>query len=202
MRQMIIVGAVVLGLGLCGVMAIAGTYNGLVGQDEVVKQGWSEVQNQFQRRADLIGNLVETVKGSAAFERETLEAVTNARASATRPELKVEGVPSASQLRQIQAAQGELSSALSRLLVTVEAYPQLQSVANFTNLMTQLEGTENRVTVARGRYNDAVRVYNVARRRFPTVLIANMMGFGDEYPMFEAAPGTDQAPKVDFGSGK
>ena len=86
--------------------------------------------------------------------------------------------------------------------MTVEAYPQLQSVANFTNLMTQLEGTENRVAVARGRYNDAVRVYNVARRQFPTVLIANMMGFGDEYPMFEATSGADQAPKVDFGSGK
>jgi len=180
---------------LCGFLSIGGTYNRLVGLDEQVNEAWSQVQNVYQRRADLVPNLVETVKGAANFERGTLEAVIEARAKATQ--VQFEGAPTAAQLQSFQQAQDGLSSALSRLLVVVEQYPQLTATANFRDLQAQLEGTENRIAVERRRFNDVTRAYNEARRSFPAVLFASMLGFA-ERAYFEAAPGAEQAPAVDF----
>ena len=192
------------GLIGCGVLvAIAavlvatgiGSYNRLVELDEGVDNAWSQVENVFQRRADLIPNLVATVKGAADFEQETLTQVVEARAKVGQ--VSFEGAPDSAQLQQFEAAQSELSSALSRLLVVVEKYPELKATDAFRDLQAQLEGTENRITVERKRFNDATLAYNKTRRRFPTILLANIMGFDDK-PYFESTEGADKPPKVEF----
>ena len=192
------------GLIGCGVIVVialilgatgVGSYNRLVDLDEGVDNAWSQVENVYQRRADLIPNLVATVKGAADFEQETLTKVVEARAKVGQ--MSFENAPDAAQLKQFEAAQSQLSSALSRLLVVVEKYPELKATAAFRDLQAQLEGTENRVTVERMRFNDATQDYNKSRRRFPTILLANIMGFADK-PYFEATAGADKPPKVEF----
>ncbi len=173
------------------------SYNSLVGLEENVDGAWAQVENAYQRRADLIPNLVETVKGARDFEQETFTQVAEARAGAGK--MSFEGAPTADQLRTFEQNQGALSSALSRLLVTVERYPELKATQAFRDLQVQLEGTENRISVERKRFNDAARAFNTARRRIPTVLIANLMGLSAK-PYFEAEPDADQPPAVDFGN--
>ncbi|HNT65797.1 MAG TPA: LemA family protein [bacterium] len=177
-----------------------GTYNRLVDVDESVNNAWAQVENQLQRRMDLIPNLVETVKGYANFERETLEAVINARASATQTTLNADQLAQdPAMMEQFMQAQNNLGSALSRLMVVVERYPELKANENFRTLMDQLEGTENRIAVERKRYNDTVQTYSKTIRAFPTVVIAGLLGFGQR-PYFEAPEEANQAPKVDFGA--
>jgi len=175
-------------------------YNTLQSQDEQVKAAWAEVVNQYQRRADLIPNLVETVKGFAAQEQAVLLGVTNARAKVGSIQATPELVNDPQAFARFQQAQGELSSALSRLLVVAENYPQLKSDANFRDLQAQLEGTENRITVARNRYIQAVQQFNVTVRQFPSNLTAMLFGF-KEKPQFtvENEKAISQPPKVDFG---
>ena len=178
--------------------AIARSYNGLVRLQQAVDQSWAQVQNVYQRRADLIPNLVNTVSGAANFEKSTLEAVTNARASVGRVQLDPNKAPTdAAQLEQFQAAQGQLSNALSRLLLVSERYPELKANQNFLSLQAQLEGTENRISVERGNFNKLVQDYNVAVRSFPTNLIAGMLGFPPK-PFFTAQPGAEKPPPVQF----
>jgi LemA protein len=178
-----------------------GTYNRLVGLQQAVDTQWAQVQTVYQRRADLIPNLVNTVAGAANFEKSTLTEVTNARASVGRVQLDPNKAPTdAAQLQQFQAAQGQLSNALSRLLVVAENYPQLRATQNFQELQAQLEGTENRISVERNNFNNAVQNYNVAVRRFPTNLIAGMFGFSPR-PFFAAQPGAEKAPTVNFNFG-
>ena len=166
-----------------------GTYNRLVGLQQAVDTQWAQVQTVYQRRADLIPNLVNTVAGAANFEKSTLTEVTNARASVGRVQLDPNKAPTdAAQLQQFQAAQGQLSNALSRLLVVAENYPQLRATQNFQELQAQLEGTENRIAVERNNFNNAVQTYNVAVRRFPTNMIAGMFGFSPR-PFFAAQQG-------------
>jgi len=173
-----------------------GAYNGLVTKDENVEGQWAQVETAYQRRADLIPNLVETVKGYADFEQSTLTGVIEARAKATQVNVDPSNLtPEA--IAQFEEAQQGLSSALSRLLVTVERYPNLKADQQFLNLQAQLEGTENRISVARNRYNETVREFNSSVRTFPTVLFAKLTGF-DTKGYFEAAEGTDQAPQVSF----
>ena len=172
-----------------------GTYNRLVSLDEQVDTAWSQVENVYQRRADLIPNLVETVRGARDFEQETFTQVAEARARAGQ--ISFEQAPTPEQLQRYQQAQGELGAALSRLLVTVERYPELRATEAFRDLLAQLEGTENRIAVERRRYNEAARQYNTARRRFPTNLIAGMFGF-EAKAYFEAETGADRAPDVSF----
>jgi LemA protein len=182
-------------------MAVAGKYNALVKLDQSVNQSWAQVQNVYQRRADLIPNLVQTVTGAADFEKSTLIAVTNARASVGRVQLDPNKAPTdAAQLEQFQAAQGQLSNALSRLLVVSENYPQLRANENFQQLQAQLEGTENRISVERGNFNTTVQAYNTAVRTFPTNLFAGMLGFQPR-PFFNAQPGAEKAPEVKFNFG-
>ena len=173
-------------------------YNTIQVQDEATKSAWSEVVNQYQRRADLIPNLVNTVKGFAAQEQAVLIGVTEARARATQVQVKADDPAS---LQQFQAAQGELSSALSRLMVVVEKYPELKSDQNFRDLQAQLEGTENRITVARNRYIQAVQDYNVTIRRFPTNLTAMIFGYKVK-PNFavENEAAIAKPPTVDFST--
>jgi LemA protein len=166
---------------------LKGTYNGLVQGDEGVKAAWAQVENQLQRRFDLIPNLVETVKGYAAHERETLEAVIAARS-------RVAGAGSIDQ--KIQANQ-DLSSALSRLMIVVEQYPNLKADQTFIRLQDELAGTENRISVERRRYNEVVMAYNIRLRSFPTILLAGIFGF-EKAKLFEAAAGAETAPKVSF----
>jgi LemA protein len=173
-------------------------YNRIQGADESVKAAWAEVSNQYQRRADLVPNLVATVKGAADFERETLEAVVSARARATGIQATPELLDDPQAFRRFEAAQGELSGALSRLLVVVERYPDLKANANFRDLQAQLEGTENRIAVARKRYIDAVAEYNKLVRFFPTNLTARFLLGAEVRPNFEARPGTEQPPQVEF----
>lgn len=175
------------------------TYNGLVAADEQVEEAWGNVQSTYQRRLDLIPNLVNTVKGAADFEQETLTSVTNARARATSINLNVDDLNDPEKLRQFQEAQAELGGALGRLLVVSENYPQLRASESFRDLQVQLEGTENRINVARNRYNEAVRAYNTKVRRFPGALFAGLFGF-DRRLSFEAEEGAEQAPTVDFSS--
>jgi LemA protein len=178
-----------------------GTYNRLVTLDQEVNKKWGDVQTVYQRRADLIPNLVNTVQGAANFEKSTLTEVTNARASVGRVQLDPSKAPTdAAQLQQFQAAQGELSNALSRLLVVAERYPELRATRNFQELQAQLEGTENRIAVERNNFNGAVQNYNTAVRRFPTNLIAGMFGFPPR-PFFNAQPGAEKAPTVNFNFG-
>ncbi|MDX1382132.1 MAG: LemA family protein [Thermoanaerobaculia bacterium] len=179
---------------IVGLMAV-GTYNRLVGLEEGVEAAWSQVENVYQRRADLIPNLVETVRGAADFEQETFTSVTEARARVGQ--LQFDGAPGAAELQEFQAAQGELSAALSRLLLVVENYPQLRATEAFRDLQVQLEGSENRIAVERRRFNEVAQQFNTARRRFPTVLIAGALGF-DEKAYFEAEAGAEEAPAVQF----
>lgn len=198
MKILAVVGVVVLLLAWKG----CSSYNGLVGLDEGVNQAWAQVQNQYQRRADLIPNLVETVKGAANFERETLEAVIQARANATRPEINAGNLLNNPQaFQQFQQAQDNLGAALGRLLVVVERYPELKANQNYLDLQTQLEGTENRIAVERKRFNEVVQNYNSTRRVFPNNFFAGMFGF-QQRPYFEATAEAQQAPKVDFGGNK
>jgi LemA protein len=171
--------------------------NRLVTAEQGVNAAWAQVQTVYQRRADLIPNLVETVKGFAAQERTVLEEVTRARASASQMTLSPEMLNDPAALKKFQDAQSALGGALSRLLVTVERYPELKSNANFLALQSQLEGTENRITVERRRYNETVQVYNTQLRLFPASLVAAFRGFKDK-AFFEAAPGSETAPKVRF----
>ena len=193
------VAAVVVVVIILAVIA-GGSYNRLVGLSQGVDAQWAQVESVYQRRADLIPNLVATVQGAANFEKSTLEAVTKARASvgqAAPPNApSIPNDPAA--FARFQAAQDQLSGALSRLLVVAEAYPDLKATQNFRDLQAQLEGTENRISVERMRYNEAARDYNTARQRFPTGLFAGLLGF-HEKNYFKAQPDAATAPKVEFG---
>jgi LemA protein len=175
-----------------------GTYNSLISSDESVKQAWGNVETQYQRRADLIPNLVSTVRGAANFERETLESVTNARARATSVTISADNL-TPENLQAFQAAQRELSGALGRLLAVSENYPELRATESFRDLQAQLEGTENRINTARVRYNEALASYNRSARQFPGVLFARLFGFTPR-GSFEAESGASEAPRVDFGN--
>src|SRR5216117_199404 len=195
------IGAIILFVVLVGGCAVAGSYNRLVGLQQKVDQSWAQVQNVYQRRADLIPNLVNTVQGAANFEKSTIVEVTNARASVGRVQLDPSKAPTdAKQLEDFQAAQGQLSNALSRLLVVVERYPELKSNQNFLGLQAQLEGTENRISVERNNFNGAVQDFNTAVRRFPTNTIAGTFGFPPR-PFFAAQQGAEKAPTVNFNFG-
>jgi LemA protein len=179
-------------------ISMAGTYNRLVTLGQETDKQWSQVENQYQRRADLIPNLVATVQGAAQFEKSTLEAVVEARASVGRAQINPTTAPTdPAQLAQYEQAQAALGAALQRLLVVVERYPELKANANFRDLQAQLEGTENRIAVARMDYNKAAQDYNTARLRFPTNLIAGMLGF-KEKAYFKATAGAERAPNVNF----
>ncbi len=193
-----------IGLIVLGIIALAlfgwvkNGYNGLVKSQENVEAAWSQVENVYQRRADLIPNLVETVKGYAKHEQETLEGVIEARANATKVTIDPTNM-TPEDLQKYQAAQGDVTNALSKLIAVAEAYPDLKANQNFLELQSQLEGTENRITVERNKFNEVAKEYNTKRRTFPTNIIAGVFGFGDK-PYFQAQPGADVAPKVDFGS--
>src|SRR5437016_3467041 len=181
-------------LGLTG----CGSYNTLVTLRQTVNKKWADVQSVYQRRADLIPNLVSTVAGAANFEKSTLTEVTNARASVGRVQLDPNKAPTdAAELEKFQKAQGQLSNALSRLLVVSENYPQLRATEAFQNLQAQLEGTENRISVERNNFNTAVQEYNTALERFPTNMLNKMFGFKPR-PFFTAATGAEKAPTVNF----
>ncbi|MBQ5838431.1 MAG: LemA family protein [Bacteroidaceae bacterium] len=182
-------------IGLVAIWSISG-YNSLVSSDEEAQTKWADVETQYQRRADLIPNLVNTVKGYAAHESETLQAVVEARAKATSVSIDPSNM-SAEQIANFQKAQDVVSSALSKLLVTVEKYPDLKANENFKELQAQLEGTENRISVARRDYNDASRQYNTSLRSFPKNILASLFGF-EKRAYFEAQTGTEQAPSVQF----
>lgn len=187
---------VVVALGLIIGLWWVRTFNGLVEKEESVKTAWAQVENQYQRRSDLIPNLVNTVKGYAAHESETLENVIAARNQAGNAKVDPENMtPEA--IAQYQAAQGQVTSALDRLMVVVERYPDLKANQNFSELQAQLEGTENRIAVERNRFNEVTKEFNVAIRRFPASIVANSKGFG-QMPLFEAQPGSEVAPVVEF----
>src|ERR1700719_3144230 len=192
----------VLGIVVLIIIAIAGgSYNRLTRLSQGVDSQWAQVQNVYQRRADLIPNLVNTVQGAANFEKSTLTEITNARASVGRVQLDPSKAPTdAAQLEQFQAAQGQLSNALSRLLVVVENYPELKANQNFLTLQAQLEGTENRISVERNKFNEVVQSYNTQVRSFPTNLIAGMFGFAPR-PYFTAQAGAEKAPTVNLNFG-
>ncbi|HEV2691720.1 MAG TPA: LemA family protein [Verrucomicrobiae bacterium] len=194
---------VVLGLGLLVVIAIAGgSYNRLVKLQQGMNSQWAQVQNVYQRRADLIPNLVATVSGAANFEKSTLTEITEARASVGQMKIDASQAPAtAAQIAEFEKTQGALSSALSRLLVVSERYPDLKSSANFRDLQAQLEGTENRISVERGRFNETVQDYNTAIKSFPAVFYAGMFGF-TEKPYFTATTGADKPPTVQFDFNK
>lgn len=189
----------VLGLIVLVIVAIAGgTYNRLVRLSQAVDSAWAQVQTDYQRRADLIPNLVSTVAGAANFEKSTLVQVTDARASVGKVNINPSVAPTdPAKLAQFDQAQSQLSSALSRLLVVAERYPDLKATANFITLQAQLEGTENRIAVSRRDFNDAVQAYDTAIKSFPAVLYAGVAGF-HEKPYFAAAAGSETAPKVQF----
>jgi len=197
----VVVIAILLFIVVVVAVGLGGSYNRLVRLQQTVDQSWAQVQNVYQRRADLIPNLVNTVSGAANFEKSTLVEVTNARASVGRVQLDPNKAPTdAAQLEQFQAAQGQLSNALSRLLVVVERYPELKANQNFLSLQAQLEGTENRISVERGNFNSAVQNYNVAVRSFPTNFIPGMLGFAPK-PFFTATAGAEKPPPVQFNFG-
>ncbi len=192
MKKGIIIIVLLVLLAMWGV----GQYNGLVKQQESVNTEWSNVENQYQCRADLIPNLVETVKGYAAHERETFEAVVEARSKATSIKVDPENL-TPEQLKEFQDAQGAVGSALGRLIAIAENYPDLKANENFKELQSQLEGTENRIAVARRDFNNVAKSYNTKLRSFPTNIIAGFFNF-DARPYFEAAEGSDKAPQVKF----
>jgi len=196
-KSWIIIGGVIL-LGIIIFMSLKGTYNGLVTSEENVNKKWADVQGAYQRRTDLIPNLVSTVKGYADFEQETLIKVIEQRASATKPTINVDPTKlDANTLAQFQKTQDELGSALGKLMVVVEKYPDLKANQNFLQLQAQLEGTENRINVERRNFNEAVQLYNSSLRSFPTNILAGMFGF-EKKPYFEAQAGAENAPKVEF----
>ena len=185
-------------IAIIAIAAIWGisAYNGLVKMDESVNTAWSNVENQYQRRADLIPNLVNTVKGYAAHEKETLEAVMAARSKATQMTIDADNL-TPEKLQEYQKAQGEIGSALGRLLAITENYPDLKANQNFMELQAQLEGTENRISVERRNFNEVARTYNTSIRTFPKSILAGMFGF-DKRPYFEAEEGANKAPEVKF----
>jgi len=196
-----IVGVLVLG-GVLLIAIGAGGYNHLVRLSQGVDKQWAQVQNVYQRRADLIPNLVATVSGAANFEKSTLTEITTARASVGQVKIDPSRAPDdPAKLAEFDRAQGQLSSALSRLLVVAERYPELNATENFKELQAQLEGTENRISVERGRFNEAVQAYNAAVKSFPALLFSRTLGF-TEKPYFSAAPGAETPPKVQFDFGK
>lgn len=182
-------------IGIAVVWAIMG-YNGMVKADEAVSTAWSNVENQYQRRADLIPNLVNTVKGYAAHEKETLDAVVSARTRATQVTVDVDDL-TPEKLQEFQKAQGDVGAALGRLLAITEAYPELKANQNFLELQAQLEGTENRISVERRNFNDVAKSYNTSIRTFPKNILAGIFGF-EKRPYFEAQEGADKAPEVKF----
>lgn len=190
-------------LGIILIAVIVGTlsgcgYNTMQQLEEAVNKSWGDVESTLQRRADLIPNLVEVVKGYASHERETLEAVVNARAKATAVQLSPQDLDNPQAMQKFQAAQGALSSALSRLMVVVERYPDLKANQNFLDLQNQLEGTENRINVARQRYNQAVEAFNYAIRKFPNNLTNSLLLHLERKEYFKADAAAQQAPKVNF----
>lgn len=187
-----VIAAIVVAVAL---WAVAG-YNSLVNADEAVSTAWSNVENQYQRRADLIPNLVNTVKGYAAHEKETLDAVVSARTRATQVTVDADNM-TPEKLAEYQKAQGEVGAALSRLIAISESYPDLKANQNFLELQAQLEGTENRISVERRNFNEAAKNYNASIRRFPNNLLAGMFGF-EKRPYFEAQEGAEKAPEVSF----
>lgn len=189
---LLVVAAVVLGIFFW----FQGNYNRMVKMDEGVQAAWSQVENVYQRRADLIPNLVATVKGYAEHEQQTLEGVVSARSKATQITVDPENLTS-EQLAKYQKAQGELGAALGKLLAITENYPNLKANENFLSLQSQLEGTENRIAVERNKYNEAARGYNTTIRQFPKNIVASMFGF-EKKPYFEASEGAKEAPKVEF----
>jgi len=196
-KSWIIIGVIVL-LGIILYSSIKGTYNGLVINEEKVNKSWADVQGAYQRRIDLIPNLVSTVKGYAKFEQETLIKVIEQRANATKPTINLDATKlNANTLAQFQKTQDELGSSLSKLMVVVEKYPDLKANQNFLQLQAQLEGTENRINVERRNFNASVQEFNSQLRRFPTNILAGMFGFSKK-PYFEAQAGADTAPKVNF----
>ncbi|HET9569977.1 MAG TPA: LemA family protein [Bacteroidales bacterium] len=191
----------IIGLSIAGLFVIIflwgnGRYNNMVTSDETVSQAWANVESQYQRRSDLIPNLVATVKGYATHENTTLIDVVEARAKATQVTVDPTNI-TPQKLAEYQAAQSQVGSAIGRLLVSVEAYPDLKANQNFKELQAQLEGTENRISVERQRFNDAAKAYNVSIRRFPSNIIASMTGF-EKKAYFEAEEGTQKAPEVKF----
>ena len=194
----------IIGIAILAFIAIAlfawikATYNGLVSSQEGVETAWAQVENVYQRRADLIPNLVETVRGYAKHEQETLEGVIEARANATKVTIDPKNM-TPEDLQKYQAAQGDVTNALSRLIAVSESYPDLKANQNFLELQNQLEGTENRIAVERNKFNEVAREYNTKRRTFPTNIIAGIFNFGEK-PYFKAQEGADKAPKVDFGT--
>jgi LemA protein len=201
MKAILIFFGVIVLIVLIVIVGGIGSYNGLVSSSQAVDSQWAQVQNVYQRRADLIPNLVQTVQGAANFEKSTLEDVVNARASVGRVTINANNAPTdAQQLQQFEQAQGQLGNALSRLLVVSERYPDLKSNQNFLALQAQLEGTENRIAVERGRFNDAVQDYDTRIQRFPTVIFARMFGFVSK-PYFTAAPAAATPPQVQFNFG-
>jgi len=196
------------GLGLCVALVVvvglwaSGIYNRLITLQQGTDAAWAQVQNVYQRRADLIPNLVNTVSGAANFEKSTLAEIVEARASVGRVQLSPGNAPTdPNQMAEFEKAQGRLGSALSRLLVVAERYPDLKATAAFRDLQAQLEGTENRITVERGRFNEAVQAYNTAMKRFPAALFASMFGHSPR-PYFSATPGADRPPEVRFDFGQ
>jgi LemA protein len=200
MKKLLVVVGILVAIAIVAGMWMTGVYNGLVNRSQAVDAQWAQVQNVYQRRADLIPNLVATVQGAANFERGTLQAVTEARASVGRVQIDPGTAPTDGQkLAEFDRAQGQLSSALSRLLVVAERYPELRATQNFSELQAQLEGSENRISVERGKFNTMVQDYNSAIKRVPAVFLAGFMGF-KERAYFAATPGSETAPKVDFGN--
>jgi LemA protein len=189
---LIVIGGLILLLGGCGCSG----YNGLVQMDQNVKGKWANVESDYQRRSDLIPNLVNTVKGAADFEKSTLEAVVNARAQATQTKIDVTNL-SPEKVAEFQKAQSQLSGAIGRLLVTMEKYPELKATDAFRDLQAQLEGTENRIKVSRNDFNSSVQEYNTSVKKFPMVLFSGMFGF-KEKGFFAAEAGAEKAPTVDF----
>lgn len=190
-NTIIIIAAIVAIVGYC-----MSSYNTLVGQDEAVGTAWSNVENQYQRRVDLIPNLVNTVKGYASHEKETFEAVVSARAKATQTTVDIDNL-TPEKIAAYQKAQGELGSALGRLLAITENYPELKANENFKELQAQLEGTENRISTERHKFNEVAKTYNTSIRHFPKNIIASMFGF-EKRPYFEAQEGAEKAPEVKF----
>ena len=188
----------IVGLGILAIIAlwVANVYNAFIASEEEVESSWAQVENQYQRRADLVPNLVATVKGYAAHEQQTLEGVVEARAKATQITIDP-ATATPQQLAAYQAAQGELSQALGRLLAVAENYPDLKANQNFRDLQAQLEGTENRITIARQMFNETAKAYNKTIRRFPNNILAGIFGF-EKKPYFEAEEGASKAPKVEF----
>ena len=194
-------GKLLVGIGVIVLIAFFGisVNNGLVSKEEGVESAWAQVENQYQRRSDLIPNLVNTVKGAANFEQETLTAVTNARSNASSINITAADLSDPAKIAQFQQAQSQLSGALSRMLLTVEKYPELKANSNFRDLQAQLEGTENRIATERKRFNDIAQAYNTAVRKFPASIFASIGGF-ERKAYFEAEKGAEQAPTVDFNN--